>query len=62
MREGLEIEYRLRLYGLPIRWRSRIDVWEPPRRFVDRQIAGPFVSMLKEVFRRADPDEKSSGK
>jgi ligand-binding SRPBCC domain-containing protein len=42
MREGLEIEYRIRLYGVPVRWVSVIDVWEPGRRFVDRQIAGPY--------------------
>lgn len=42
MREGLEIEYRLRLYGVPVPWRSRIDVWEPGVCFVDRQVAGPY--------------------
>lgn len=42
MRTGLEIEYRITLYGLPIPWRSRIDVWEPGIRFVDRQIVGPY--------------------
>jgi ligand-binding SRPBCC domain-containing protein len=42
MREGLEIEYRIRLYGVPIPWRSRIDVWEPGIRFVDRQLVGPY--------------------
>jgi ligand-binding SRPBCC domain-containing protein len=43
MRAGLEIEYRIHLYGVPIRWVSIIDVWEPGVRFVDRQIAGPYV-------------------
>jgi ligand-binding SRPBCC domain-containing protein len=42
MREGLEIDYRIKLYGLPIPWRSRIDVWEPGVRFVDRQVVGPY--------------------
>lgn len=28
--------------GAPIPWRTRIDVWEPGARFVDRQIAGPY--------------------
>lgn len=42
MREGLEIEYRIVLYGLPLPWRTRIDVWEPGVRFVDRQISGPY--------------------
>ena len=42
MREGLEIDYRIRLYGIPIPWRSRIDVWEPGVRFIDRQLLGPY--------------------
>ncbi len=43
MRVGLEIEYRIHLYGIPIRWVTVIDVWEPGRRFVDRQISGPYL-------------------
>jgi ligand-binding SRPBCC domain-containing protein len=43
MRAGLEIQYRIRLYGVPIRWVSVIDVWEPGVRFVDRQVSGPYV-------------------
>jgi len=42
MREGALIEYRLRLRGIPIRWRTRIEVWEPGVRFVDRQLSGPY--------------------
>ena len=42
MRIGLEIAYLIRLYGLPLPWRSRIDVWQPCIHFVDRQIVGPY--------------------
>jgi ligand-binding SRPBCC domain-containing protein len=42
MQTGLDIEYRISLYGLPLPWRSRIDVWQPGVCFVDRQIAGPY--------------------
>ena len=42
MREGTEIDYRIQLRGLPLPWRSRIDVWEPAVRFVDRQLIGPY--------------------
>jgi len=48
MRAGAEIDYRISLYGCPFTWRSRIDVWEPGVRFVDRQIIGPYVWWLHE--------------
>jgi hypothetical protein len=39
---GTLIEYRLRIRGIPLRWTSRIEEWEPGRGFVDRQIRGPY--------------------
>jgi ligand-binding SRPBCC domain-containing protein len=42
MAEGAELEYEIVLHGLPIPWRTRIDVWEPGVRFVDRQCLGPY--------------------
>jgi ligand-binding SRPBCC domain-containing protein len=38
----------LRLHGIPIRWQSVISVWEPPFRFVDEQVRGPYRSWLHE--------------
>ena len=43
MRAGTQIDDQIDLYGLPIPWRTRIDVWEPGVRFVDRQLAGPYL-------------------
>jgi ligand-binding SRPBCC domain-containing protein len=43
MGKGTLIDYRIVLYGVPIPWQTRIDVWEPGVRFVDRQLAGPYL-------------------
>jgi ligand-binding SRPBCC domain-containing protein len=55
MRPGTLIDHKLRIHGLPVRWRSRITVWEPPARFVDEQVRGPYRLWRHEhVFEERD--------
>ena len=48
MRPGTRIDYRLRFRGFPLRWRSEIMVWEPPHRFADVQVKGPYRKWIHE--------------
>ena len=50
MATGAEIDYRLRLHGFPISWRSRITAWEPPFRFVDEQIRGAVSTLGASAY------------
>ena len=43
LRRGSILVYRLRLYGLPVTWVTRIAEWLPGRTFVDVQLAGPYL-------------------
>ena len=48
MRAGALIDYRIRLRLMPLKWRTEISVWEPPARFVDRQLRGPYRKWIHE--------------
>jgi ligand-binding SRPBCC domain-containing protein len=43
LRPGALIDYRIRVHGLPIRWRTEIVEWNPPHRFIDVQLKGPYT-------------------
>jgi ligand-binding SRPBCC domain-containing protein len=55
---GTLLDYKLRLHGVPVRWQTRIETWEPPLRFVDTQLRGPYS--LWEHTHLFEPDGDSA--
>lgn len=48
MKKGALIDYKIKLNGIPFKWRTEITAWEPPFRFVDEQIKGPYKVWIHE--------------
>jgi ligand-binding SRPBCC domain-containing protein len=48
MQAGTLIDYQLKIHGIPVKWRTRINAWEPPYRFVDEQLRGPYLKWVHE--------------
>ena len=48
MKPGTILDYKFKVKGLPVRWRTEITVWEPPHRFADLQAKGPFRQWIHE--------------
>jgi ligand-binding SRPBCC domain-containing protein len=43
MTAGAVLDYRLRWLGVPIRWRAFVREFDPPYRFLDVQLRGPYA-------------------
>ncbi len=48
MQAGPLIDYRIRSYGVAMRWRTLIRTWELPLRFGDEQLSGPYAVWREE--------------
>jgi len=43
MATGAVLDYRLRWFGVPLRWRAYVREYDPPFRFLDVQLQGPYA-------------------
>jgi ligand-binding SRPBCC domain-containing protein len=42
MKEGSLIDYTIKLAGIRVRWTTLITAFDPPYKFVDQQLRGPY--------------------
>jgi len=43
MKKGAQIDYRIKLYGIPMKWKTVIEEYDPDDRFIDVQLKGPYA-------------------
>ena len=46
MKAGAVIEYKIRLFGCPFRWKTLISKWDQNRQFIDEQLKGPYLKWV----------------
>ncbi len=58
IKEGTLIDYKLKMRGIPLTWRTLISNWNPPFRFVDEALKSPYKQWIhKHTFTELEPDK-----
>jgi ligand-binding SRPBCC domain-containing protein len=51
IKKGALIDYRLKLRGFPLTWKTIISVWNPPFEFVDEALKSPYKQWIhRHIF------------
>ena len=48
MKKGTLIDYRIKLNNIPFYWKTEITEWNPPFKFADNQVKGPYQTWFHE--------------
>lgn len=40
--KGTLIDYTIKIHGIPAKWKTKIEEWQPPYKFTDTQMQGPY--------------------
>jgi ligand-binding SRPBCC domain-containing protein len=57
IKRGTLIDYKLKLRGLPITWKTEIHEWNPPHAFVDRALKSPYKQWIhRHTFTEIERD------
>ncbi|MBL7883349.1 MAG: SRPBCC family protein [Bacteroidia bacterium] len=55
MKKGTLIDYRIKVNSIPFKWKTEITDWNPPFRFIDTQLKGPYNTWIHEhIFEERD--------
>lgn len=58
IKKGALIDYKLKLRGLPIIWKTEIAEWNPPYAFVDQALKSPYKQWIhRHTFTEIDRGE-----
>jgi ligand-binding SRPBCC domain-containing protein len=58
VKKGTLIDYRLKLRGIPITWKTEITQWNPPHDFVDTALKSPYKQWIHlHTFEDGAPGE-----
>ena len=58
VKKGALIDYRLKLRGFPLTWKTIISIWSPPVEFVDEALESPYRQWIhRHTFTELEPSK-----